>query len=134
MSQYVCTLKRLTNVNYLLQICEIQKLAKLLLELRLGHCLVVQKLDSVLLHLEAKQSRAEVRNAIKIVKAEYYILGNFQQQKAIVLNTGSEARLELRCIRLLFISHVIYSWRFKDFIQIKETTLKETIITLHCKK
>lgn len=37
------------------------------MELRLGHRLVVQKLDSVLLHLEAKQARAEVRNAVKIV-------------------------------------------------------------------
>lgn len=35
--------------------------------MRLGHRLVVQKLDSVLLHLEAKQARAEVRNAVKIV-------------------------------------------------------------------
>lgn len=65
------------------------------MELRLGHCLVVQKLDSVLLHLDAKQPRAEVRNAIKRVKAEYYNLRNFHRQKITVLNAGSEARLEL---------------------------------------
>lgn len=78
------------KINYLLQIREVQKLAELLLKLRLGHRLVVQKLHSVLLHLRAKQPGAEVRNAIKIVKAEYYILGNFHRQKnkAIVQNAG----------------------------------------------
>lgn len=45
-----------TQMHYLLQICEVQKLAELLLELRLGHCLIVQELDSVLLHLETRMT------------------------------------------------------------------------------
>lgn len=41
--------------SHLLQVGEVEELAELLLELRLGHRLVVEQLDSVLLHLEAKQ-------------------------------------------------------------------------------
>lgn len=43
------------SASYLLQIGEIEKLTQFLLELRLGDCLVIQKLHSVLLHLEEKQ-------------------------------------------------------------------------------
>lgn len=49
----------LSILNYLLQIAEIKKLAKLLLELRLGYRLVIQELDSVLFYLEANNRREE---------------------------------------------------------------------------
>lgn len=45
----------LHTTSHLLQVGEIEKLAQLLLELRLGHSLVIEELYSVLLHLEAKQ-------------------------------------------------------------------------------
>lgn len=80
LAKTLCAWELLSNVNYLLQIGEIQKLAQLLLELRFSHRLVIQELDSILLYLNSKQTRVDVKNAIKTVKREYYILGHQQKQ------------------------------------------------------